>query len=131
MYSIYFGDAQGNVANNNMDNLECKSTYEYTTNLIKPYVKRNDYHIGDVIMGSDFIICITFEDINLIETAFSWSTYISSVCELLNWNKSKLVQVHTNNNNTLFPHTSITALHSDLCVLIENLSKNFASVELC
>lgn len=131
MYSIYFADTAGCLAIFDSSYLEVINVYKYNTKLIIPYDKINKYDIGDVLIGKNFIICITYDDIKLIESGYLWGDYLYSICDLLNWDNSKKVKIYTNNNSLLFPHTSISTINSCLKNLLSKLNRKFILLEIC
>lgn len=131
MYSIYFGDKEGKLASFDSSYLSVERVYKYNTKLIIPYDKADVYDIGDTLIGKDFLICITYENINLLESSYYWSEYLYCICDLLNWDKTKRLKIYTNNNNLMFPHTSIGTLNSILTDTLDVLQEQFTLVEVC
>ncbi|UBZ25665.1 hypothetical protein QKT26_gp75 [Carcinus maenas nudivirus] len=119
------------MSNDTIYNFEIEQMYIHKTKQIIPFNANEDFSIGDVLIGNNLIICITYSNINLVETAYDWGLYIFMLCELLEWtnNKQKL-KIYTNNNNNLLKHTSIESSNTELNATLDPLSGKF-DIEVC
>lgn len=105
--------------------------YKFNTKQFINYEKNDKYDIGDVLIGKGRIVCITHNDLKLLEHNYCWGPYLRTVTEMLKWDNQNKLNIYTNNNNVIFRHTSISTINDQLSQLLGSLQKSFRVIEVC
>ncbi|QBB28680.1 hypothetical protein HgNV_075 [Homarus gammarus nudivirus] len=130
--SIYFADLAGNMSKHNVNRMNIDKKYDFNTKQIDKFIiSDNTYNIGDILIGLDFIVCISYENIDLLEANIDWGLYLSMICDLLAWPLDKNLKIYTNNINAILKHTSLETANNSLKPILESLSHRFNTIEIC
>lgn len=131
MWSIYFADVLGSMSGVNKNELNILKVYSYNTKLISDYQPNDNYNIGDILLGVDFVICIIYENIRLLPTCYEWGTYLMLLTELLELDENEKLLIYTNNNNAILKHNSLDTNNKFIQTLLEPLRNRYSRLEIC
>ena len=132
-FSIYLGDKSGNVTHKSIEEFNIKNIYIFNTKSIVDYSVYTGYlNFGDVLIGTDFMICIIYQNLNLLDPSkYNWSLYILLILDLLQIETLRKIKIYTNNNNSLIKYNSLENTKNALCDIIGNISEFYKDIEIC
>lgn len=129
MLSIVFSDINLSIATDK-DSYDFLRIYHFNTNLFTRYTNDIKLSIGDVIIGTNILIFIVYEDIDIPISPYNWVPYISNMIELLDI-KDILVKVYLYNSSRVIPYTSVKTQYSYINNITKELSNKFRKIEIC